>query len=59
MSDQEESQLRPPHPLNAPLPPLIRRRRTVLTHGDGNTRSQQMIAQWVGGWGGVEGEGVF
>lgn len=61
MSDQEKSQLRPPphHPLNAPLPPLIRRRRTVLTHGDGKTRSQRMIARWVGGWGGVGGEGVF
>lgn len=57
MSDQKKSQLRPPHPLNAPLPPLIRRHRTDLTHGDGKTRSQQMIARWVGGLGWGWGRG--
>lgn len=63
MSDQKKKSIKPPSPtptlLTPPPPPPIRRHRTVLTHGDRKTRSQQMIARWVGGWGGVGGEGVF
>lgn len=42
MPEQKKSQLSPPPHLP------IRRHRTVLTHGDRKTRSQQMIARWVG-----------